>query len=163
MGQALLVPAGKTLGILTTNGCGPCIGVAVAYESPDASKALLAHLPPETNVTDFSKNIRAAFDDDFNAKMTVHMTTVKSSDPNEAYRQHRMISELSNTLKSEYDFLDLDDQDFLVSEESPTLSISTDTLKVSHGPGSATFAKADLDYMQNHMQQDATSVRYFKG
>ncbi|WP_148959376.1 hypothetical protein [Escherichia coli] len=57
------------------------LGKIITYQSINGDKSgLLAHLQPEAELDKFIKNIRCIFDDQFEAKMNITLTTVLDED-----------------------------------------------------------------------------------
>ncbi|MFX0567240.1 hypothetical protein ACNF5A_004311 [Kosakonia cowanii] len=161
MGQAALLKGKNTR--METGGCGPCIGVGITYRSNNGEvSGLLAHLQPEADISDFARNVRHAFDDHFESEMKLTLTTTLDEDKNVASDQQLRLEKLQNSLKSQYDFLDLDDENIHVSTSHSSLSVDIAKQEVNLGQDTDTdFSKDDMDYMQHHMLNDSSSLRYF--
>lgn len=162
MGQALLLPqSAENHSIVSTTGCGPCLGVALIYRGNEGARMLFAHLQPEVDITAYAESVRATFSDDVCAKVELHIATVMCAAMEDAERQRASIEGLVAGLAEKYDYVVLDDSN-VFRYDSQSLSVNMGTLDVSTADVTATFSGADLDYMEAHMAQDATSLHYFR-
>lgn len=161
MGQVALLKGKNNK--METGGCGPCIGVGLTYRSAKGEvSGLLAHLQPEADLRDFASNIRHAFDDHFESEMTLTLATTLDEDKSVASDQQLRLEKLQNSLKSEYDYLDLDDENIRISTSHSSLTVDVDKQEVLLGHETEKdFSKEDLDAMQQHMLNDSGSLRYF--
>lgn len=161
MGQVALLKGNNTK--METGGCGPCIGVGITYRSNNGEvSGLLAHLQPEADISDFASNVRHAFDDHFESEMKLTLATTLDQDKNVASDQQLRLEKLQNNLKSQYDFLDLDEENIHVSTSHSSLSVDAAKQEIRLGQDTDNdFSKDDMDYMQHHMLNDSSSLRYF--
>lgn len=144
-------------------GCGPCIGVGITYRSNSGEvSGLLAHLQPKADIKAFAMNVRHAFDDHFESEMKLTLATQLDNDPEVASSQQSRLENIENSLKSQYDFLDMDEENIHVSTSQAALSVDVANQQIHAGQDTVNnFTNRDLDYMQNHMLNDARSLRYF--
>ncbi|WP_276643235.1 hypothetical protein [Siccibacter turicensis] len=161
MGQVALLEGDNTK--METGGCGPCIGVGITYRSNTGEvSGLLAHLQPEADIDDFAANVRHAFDDHFESEIKLTLATTLDQDKGVASDQQLRLDKLQNSLKSQYDFLDLDDENIHVSTSHSSLSVDVAKQEIRLGQDTENdFSKDDMDYMQRHMLNGSSSLRYF--
>lgn len=161
MGQVALLKGDNQQ--METGGCGPCIGVGITYRSRDGeTSGLLAHLQPEADIKDFAANVRQAFDDHFESEINLTLATVLDKDPAVADQQQTRLAALQQNLRSQYDYLDLDDDNVHVSTAHSALSVdlAANEIKTSQET-KKDFSTADMDYMRDHMLNDSRTLRYF--
>ncbi|EKK0140598.1 hypothetical protein PJ612_004236 [Salmonella enterica] len=161
MGQAVYLRGNNKK--METGGCGPCIGLAITYQSVNGDKSgLLAHLQPESELDEFIKNIRFIFDDQFEAKMNITLTTVLDENKEVADKQERRLQDIQDGINQQFDFLYIDNDNITVSTIHSALSVDIDSMSAELKQYTdEKFNATDIDYMNAHMVNDSHSLHYF--
>lgn len=170
IGQAIVKGYGSGIEQLTTYGCSPCLALGILYKTPDKNLALLAHLPPETNIKQLTQHIIEVLPDDPEARVTLAMSTELSLSSYVGDKQKKMMALLCTALVENYPNVlskltgsasSVKDR-VTLSYDSDRMTIDLKTMTIDCKKSiSQFFTPEDLNDMQRTLTLDSSKVRFF--